>query len=254
MATRSDATQARTAAILTRLAERGRASFGDLQELLAPVTARTLSALLRRLEGCGWLEHDRRTRLYHLGAGFLALAQRVVAGSGQERAAALLADLAAATGCSAGWFVLRTDDRAVLAAKHEVAGGHRYTPVGGLKEDFTTHGFGQVMLAVLPGPDRRRLLAAAARPPALPPSAFAVRLDEARRRGWLVERRECDAGVERLAAPVQHNNGLVSAVGVSAPRLPAAREAELAASVAVAARRLVPLGALAAVAADIPEA
>ena len=146
-------------AILARLAAGEGVRFTVLRQVLMPITARTLQMLLGRLVQVGWVERDPRTRLYHLGAGMIALAQRVVAGSSQERVAALVTALAVATGCSAAWFVLRDDGRSVLSAKHEVAGGHLYTPVGGLKDDFVRHGFGQVVLAVLPATQRRRLLA-----------------------------------------------------------------------------------------------
>jgi IclR family KDG regulon transcriptional repressor len=232
--------------ILVRLAAGGGVRFTVLRQALAPITARTLQMLLGRLVEVGWVERDPRTRLYHLGAGMIALAQRVVAGSGQERVAALVAALADATGCSAAWFVLRDDDQSVLSAKHEVAGGHQYTPVGGLKGDFVRHGFGQAILAVLPAAQRRRLLAASRQRPALAPAAFAARLELVRRQGWLLERDEGDPDVTRLAAPVQHPNGMVSAIGITSARLSEARVALVAGQVVQAARRLVALGAIAA--------
>lgn len=245
-APKSTTTIERISAILTRLATSGGGRFSLLRQELAPITARTLKMLLSRLELVGWVERDPRTRLYHIGAGVIALAQQVVAGSGQERVAALVEELAAATGCSAAWFVLRDDDFAVLTAKHEVPDGHRYTPVGGLKGDFVRHGFGQAILTVLPAAQRRRLLAASRQRPALAPAAFAERLELARRQGWLLERNEGDPGITRLAAPVQHPNGVVSVIGISAAWLPEARVAAVAGQVVQAARRLVALGAIAA--------
>lgn len=233
-------------AILARLAAGEGVRFTVLRQVLMPITARTLQMLLGRLVQVGWVERDPRTRLYHLGAGMIALAQRVVAGSSQERVAALVTALAVATGCSAAWFVLRDDGRSVLSAKHEVAGGHLYTPVGGLKDDFVRHGFGQVVLAVLPATQRRRLLAASRLQPALDPTAFAGRLELVRRQGWLLERGEGDPGLARLAAAVQHPNGVVSAIGITTAQLPEARVAAVAEQVVLAARRLVVLGAVAA--------
>lgn len=179
----------------------------------------TAHRLLRTLVARGYARQgpDRR---YSLGTRLLTLGH----GARRSTAAAarlFLARLVALSGETANLAVLENDQAVYVA---QVPSAHRLRMFAEVGRHVPVHStaVGKVLLAGLPDPAVRAVLARAGLAPRTSrtlrsPEAVLTELDTVRRAGWAVDDEEEETGVRCLAVPVRTDGLVVAAMSVSGP-------------------------------------
>ncbi|OAA29046.1 transcriptional regulator, IclR family [Frankia sp. EI5c] len=194
----------------------------------------TVHRLLRALHERGWVRQDADRR-YAPGARLIGLgnaAQRLLAAGAQP----FLREAVAVSGETANLAVLEADQVVYVA---QAASPHRlrmFTEVGNRAPAHST-GVGKAMLAFLPEPTVRAMLARAGLPrrtasTITDPADFAAELADIRQRGYATDDGEEEVGVRCVAFPLTDPAGrAVAALSVSGPaaRIPAGSVDDLAA-------------------------
>jgi DNA-binding IclR family transcriptional regulator len=202
---------------------------------------------LYTLAAGGLVTQVGRRGLYRLGPKVLTLAQAMRGESALLAAAEpAMRELAAATGESVALAVLRNRriwsiasfaGSGEIVAQPRLAHGEAY---------FHTTGRGKLYLAFLPPEEARAIIAATGLPPIGPntvtdEATLWRQVDEARERGYAINRRERSEHLAGVAVPILDPQGhILATLGITVPayRLDAAREAELARAGQAAARQI----------------
>jgi DNA-binding IclR family transcriptional regulator len=172
----------------------------------------TTHSLLRTLLLVGFVEQDRATGRYALGAGLLRLGtSRLDVNELRARSSNWADALAARSGHAVRVATLSGDQ--VVVVHHVFRPDHSAQELEvGTALPAATTALGTVL---------RAFAAVPVRSSARRPDGAAAGLAEVRARGWAAERGEHEAGVGGIAAPVRAAGGLVvAALGVAGP-LPA---------------------------------
>jgi DNA-binding IclR family transcriptional regulator len=225
MPTGLSATLSRSAVLLEAAARGGGLQFAEAIAALDTVPS-TASRLLRALDAAGLLargtdgRYRAAPRLRRLAAALSGTADL------ETEAAATVEALGQATGEAAAVFT-PVEDGVRLVAKHEPPERFRYMPVGGVNRGCDRHAFCLLRAAWWGAREARRRLAAAA--PAVPAAPWLKRLPGLKRAAWIVNARDDQPGIARVAVAVLDAAGEPRAlVGITAtaPTV-AAREGEL---------------------------
>ncbi|MFC9327423.1 IclR family transcriptional regulator [Kitasatospora sp. NPDC057015] len=213
-------TVTRALRLLTELGE-GERSLDQLAELLG-VHKTTALRLLQSLEEERFVYRDAAYR-YHLGAGLFALSSLALEQRGVRRAAAPhLAALNSATGQTVhlaayeGGEVVYIDK---YDSRHPV---RMYSRIG-LRAALHCAAVAKVLLADLPVPERRRVVAGIEFTPytantLTTPEALLAELDTVAARGWAQDHAEHESFINCVAAPVRDATGrVVAAASISVP-------------------------------------
>ena len=181
----------------------------------------TAHGILRTLLEVGFVEQDRGTGKYLLGAGLLALTVPHLDPNELRSLALNWTDtLAARSGESVRLGVLGTGDVVVASHGFRPDDSDQVLEVGARRPAHAC-ALGKVLLAHDPGAVallQRRPLASYTPRTVAEPRALAVELAQVRRQGWALDAEEVEMGTAGLAAPVRDRGGLtVAAVGISGP-------------------------------------
>jgi DNA-binding IclR family transcriptional regulator len=236
----------RAVQILRHLSAAGpRLGVAELAERIG-VAKPTVHALLRTLEAEGLVAQDRGSSKYQLGPGLLLLGTAYLDTQELRSRSMIWANQLAARAGEAVWVAVPTGD-------HVMVVHHAFRPEGtvhilevGASIPWSTCALGKAVVAMLPAPERERLLAAE---PAVLTGAsitdrkeLAAQLAQVRGRGYAVEDQESAIGDAGIAAPVyDRSGGVAGAIGIVGPveRLLAGQaHQELAVAVREAARNL----------------
>lgn len=209
----------RAAAILRLLAHgSGRLGLGDVAASLG-LAKGTAHGILRTLQAVGFVEQDRATGKYRLGAALLHLGTSYLDANELRSRAINWADTLAARSGEAVRIGMHLDG-AVLVVHHVFRPDD--TPqtldVGALLPLHAT-ALGKVLLAYdsdLAGTVQRTQLTSLTRRTIVTPPALAKVLARVRENGWAGEVEESLPGEASIAAPIRAHGGLVQgAMGVS---------------------------------------
>lgn len=179
--------------------------------------------LLATLEHRGYIEQNKETENYRLGAktlqiGSIFIEQREC----RRQARPILESLTAATGETSVVAVLRSTQVIYMDGVETNRTVRAISRVGALLPAHCT-AVGKAQLAFLPPADITRLYPEAALQKITPRTladrdALAVDLGHVRARGYATETEECDIDVKGIAAPVRDFSGnIIAAVGIIAP-------------------------------------
>ena len=181
----------------------------------------TAHGILRTLQEVGFVEQDRTTGRYLLGAGLLELTVPHQDPNELRSLALNWTDsLAARSGESVRLGVLSSGS--VLVASHGFRpdDSEQVLDVGARRPAHAC-AMGKVLLAFDAGAVallQRRPLPAYTPRTVVAPRALAAALAQVRRAGWAVDAEELEMGTAGIAAPVQDRGGLtVAAVGITGP-------------------------------------
>jgi DNA-binding IclR family transcriptional regulator len=207
----------RAAAVLQLLA-RGRLGLGDIAASLN-LPKGTAHGILRTLRTVGFVEQDRTSGTYRLGAALLHLGTSYLDANELRSRAINWADALAARSGEAVRIGMHLEGN-VLVVHHVFRPDD--TPqtldVGALLPLHAT-ALGKVLLAydaTVAGPLAQRRLVSFTRRTIIAPAELARALGEVRSRGWASEAEEYLPGEAAIAAPIRGHGGLVlGAIGVS---------------------------------------
>ncbi|HEU4423676.1 MAG TPA: IclR family transcriptional regulator [Pilimelia sp.] len=181
----------------------------------------TAHALLRTLEAEQLVVQDRATGKYRLGPALLELGNAYLETHELRARSVVWADTLASRANEAVWV-------GVLSGDHVLVVHHAFRPEGavqilevGAVLPWHTCALGKAIVAHLPEPERRRLLAGQL--PVLTggtitdPAALAEQLAAVLVTGYAVEDGEAAIGDAGVAAPVFDRDGVVGAIGLVGP-------------------------------------
>ncbi len=198
----------RAAAILRVVAgSGGTLGVTDIAEAVG-LAKTTTHSLLRTLLLVGFVDQDRETGRYALGAGLLRLGSHLDVNELRARASNWADSLAARSGHAVRLATLAGDDVLVVHHVFRPDDSAQVLDVGATVP--ATSALGRVLLAHSHPHTGHR-----SGPRTVP---LATELAEVRARGWAAARGEVEPGMAGLAAPVRAAGGLVvAALGVSGP-------------------------------------
>jgi DNA-binding IclR family transcriptional regulator len=213
-------TVSRALRLLAELGE-GERTLDQLAEALG-VHKTTALRLLQSLEQDRFVHRDSAFR-YHLGAGLFALASLALEQRPIRRIAAPhLAELNAATGQTVHLAALEAGEVVYIDkydSRHKV---RMYSRIG-LRASLHNTAVAKVLLADLPLPERRRVVAGIDFTPHTPntitgPQRLLAELETVAARGWAEDHAEHETFINCVGAPVRDASGrTVAAVSISVP-------------------------------------